>query len=191
MSRVPQTDHNYLSSTSFSPLIGCPLIHEYSTNSLLCALCFSTAPVYLTEILIVYKSTRHLRSSSDTSFFVLPLCARTRLVRDDLFLMLHRLPLKCCFTSTETVGLLGTGPSTWNHGPIYRPMPGTVSLAQLLRSSNTHTHLSDLTSSRYHIDSVSVCTRARAAVRTSVRACVLGGGVRGGGGARAQRGSLL
>ena len=73
--------------------IGCPLIHEYSTNSPLCATTASARPLLstaLTELLKVYKPTRQPRSSdiSIDYFFVFPLCARTSLVRD-LFLMLH------------------------------------------------------------------------------------------------------
>ena len=49
----------------------------------------STAPVYLIELLIVYKSTHQLlRSSSGRQFSVFPLCACIRLVRD-LFFILH------------------------------------------------------------------------------------------------------
>ena len=51
---------------------GCPLIHEYSTNVLLCYDCLnSTAPDYLTELLRIYKPTRQLRSPCDISILCL------------------------------------------------------------------------------------------------------------------------
>ena len=54
--------------------IGCPLIHGYSTNSLLSVIiCLnSTAPNYLTEPLRIYKRTRQLRLFSDTSILCIP-----------------------------------------------------------------------------------------------------------------------
>ena len=69
------------------------VLRDTVQTRLSCATTASARPLLstaLTELLEVYKPTRQPRCS-DTSidyFFVLPLCARTSLVRD-LFLMLH------------------------------------------------------------------------------------------------------
>ena len=55
---------------------GCPFIHECSANSQCKRIQYSclnsTAPAYMTKLLKVYKPTRQLRSSSDTSIVCLP-----------------------------------------------------------------------------------------------------------------------
>ena len=75
---------------------------DTATNSPICATTVSAG--YLTEPLKVYKPTRQLRSSSDTSILCLSLCARTRLVRD-VFLVMHRLSgtLPCKVRSSNTL----------------------------------------------------------------------------------------
>ena len=61
---------------------------QYKLLSLWHSSLSSIAPVYMTELLKVYKPTHQLRCSSNTSILVFPLCGCTCLVRD-LFLMLH------------------------------------------------------------------------------------------------------
>ena len=88
---VPNTDHispRLLLST------GCPLIHEYSINSLLYATSAPTLQLMSTWL----NSGRFANQSASYAFLLLlpflvvpPAYAHTRLVRD-LFLMLHRLP---------------------------------------------------------------------------------------------------
>ena len=137
--------------------IGCSLIHEYSTNSPLCATNASAGPLLstaLTELLEVYKPTRQPRCS-DTSidyFFVFPLCARTHLDRDLFFASVFR-----------------AAPSVWNSLP-WNSLPCEV------RSSNTLKSFSwSLTSSGYPVDCVCVCVcvcvcaRARAHARAHAR----------------------
>ena len=77
--------------------IGCPLIHEYKLLSLWYNSLSSIAPVYMTELLKVYKPAHQLRCSSNTSILVFPLCGCTCLVRD-LFLMLQ------CLSGTFSLG---------------------------------------------------------------------------------------
>ena len=67
-----------------------PLIHRYSTNSLLCVVfCLTvTASDYLTELLRIYEPVCQLCSSSDTS--ILCLCtACTPLVRGHFLMLCH------------------------------------------------------------------------------------------------------
>ena len=68
-----------LSTETLLPSTGCPLIHEYNTNSLLWATSASaTAPVCLTNQLASHVLLLMLPVS------VFPPCTRTRLVRDNL-----------------------------------------------------------------------------------------------------------
>ena len=70
--------------------IGCPLIHEYSTNLLLCATTDSTL-LFLSAWLISWRFRNQPASHAlllILPFSVFPLCACTHLVRD-LFLMFH------------------------------------------------------------------------------------------------------
>ena len=64
-----------------------------TTTIRLSSLCYhrlnSTAPDYLTELLRIYKPTRQLRKSSDTSILCIPTVCRHYLVKDH-FLMLRR-----------------------------------------------------------------------------------------------------
>ena len=88
----------------------------------LASLCYdclnSTTPGYLTELLKVYKTTRRLCSSSDTSILCLPSVHMHSL--RDLFLMLHRL------SGTVSIAKLGHqtnsdfsdhlwNPTSWNY----------------------------------------------------------------------------
>ena len=97
---IRNTSHEH-NSKDPSPLVccvlsnGCQLIHEYSTNSLLCAAMASTRPLLATSLNL--KVTNHIRQLRTSYFwyflfffFVSPQCARTRLVRC-LLLMLHHL----------------------------------------------------------------------------------------------------
>ena len=58
-----------------------------------------TAPVYLTELLTVYKPTRLLRSSSDTSILRLPSVRKQALAWSEIFLL-------CCTVCLEQSPLL-------------------------------------------------------------------------------------
>ena len=87
---VPNTDHI---SPHLLLSIGCPLIHEYSINSLLYATSAPTLQLMSTWL----NSGRFAKQSASYAFLLLlpflvvpPAYAHTRLVRD-LFLMLHRL----------------------------------------------------------------------------------------------------
>ena len=67
----------------------------------------STAPDYLTELLRIYKPTRQLRSSSDTSILCIPTVrTHTRLVKGH-FLLLRR--------QSGTLSLTKSGHSTPSH----------------------------------------------------------------------------
>ena len=101
---VQNSDWNcrYISTGNRSFLsIGRPLIHEYRTNSILCATPASTLPLLSTWL--NWNFTNQLASYAlllMLLFSVPPLCARTRLVRD-LVLMLH------CLSGTVSLAKLG------------------------------------------------------------------------------------
>ena len=89
-------------------LIGCPLIHGYSTNSLLCYNCLNlTAADYLTELLRIFKPTSQLLSYLlILPFSVFPLYAHNHLVKGH-FLMLRR--------QSGTLSLTKSGHPTPSH----------------------------------------------------------------------------
>ena len=99
--RVPKTDQ-FLLILLFSPLAAHWFIHEYNTNSLLCATASSsTVAGYLSELPKVCKSTHQLHSFPETSILFLLFLLRTgriRLVRD-LFL--------CCTVCLISLAKLG------------------------------------------------------------------------------------
>ena len=90
--KVPKTDHISSLPASLHWLPDDSRI-KYKLSSL-CNNCLSsTAPVYVTKLLKIYKLAHQLRSSSHASITCLPLCPHPLLVRY-LFLMLHKSPLQ-------------------------------------------------------------------------------------------------
>ena len=77
----------------------------------LASLCYdySTAPVYLTKLLRVYKPARRLRALLKFLFSVLALCARSRFVRDFFS------PYAAPYRVSGTVSLVRLGHQTHSH----------------------------------------------------------------------------
>ena len=86
--RVSKMDHisPHLASLHWLPIDS---RIQYKLSSVYYNCLNSTAPDYLTELLRIYKPTRELRSSADTSILCIPSYAHIRLVKGH-FLMLRR-----------------------------------------------------------------------------------------------------
>ena len=120
--------------------IGCPLIHEYSTNLLLCATTASTWP-FLDTWLNSLKFTNQPKTYAlllILSFFIFPLCMRNCLVRE-LFLMLHHL------SGTVSVAKLGHQTCSYlsNHlwNLTYSGYPTDSDTRQELGKAGKHWHI--------------------------------------------------